>query len=139
MLHDAVRGGYHLARAPDEVSVPGMGMHSAMAGSVLYYWLVIVQQVLTQRQGQAMLVILFVRSPSYALVLVLLSGIHDGCLAAPMSYALNDEAPIWFCLCTFVAACGAPDTFIACNVPKTSYMVKIIFVSFDILSAHTCC
>jgi hypothetical protein len=56
-----VRGGYAISKASDEISVPGMGLHSSMAGAAMYYWLVIVQGVLTQRQGKAFLLIFLVR------------------------------------------------------------------------------
>lgn len=56
-----VRGGYNMMRDPDEISMPGMGLQSSMLASVAYYWLVLVQGVLSFRQGKALLVIFMVR------------------------------------------------------------------------------
>ena len=59
--HDIVRGGYHIARAPDEVSVPGLGLHSAAAGAALVYGLGVAYPILNPRQCHALVALLFVR------------------------------------------------------------------------------
>ena len=61
VICDMVRGGYSMLRDPDEISAPGMGLQSSALAAVAYYWLVLVQGVLSFRQGKALLVTFMVR------------------------------------------------------------------------------
>jgi hypothetical protein len=62
VIHDMLRGGYHIARSVDEVSLPGLSLHSAILSSALYYYLVHIAALLTATQGTALVIILLVRT-----------------------------------------------------------------------------
>lgn len=66
MIHDALRGGYGISMRADEVSVPGMSLHSSMGGAAAYYALVVWQPLLSPREGQALITAFLVCSSAAA-------------------------------------------------------------------------
>jgi hypothetical protein len=55
-----IRGGYHIAKEPDEMRMPGIGPNRALFCCVLYYALVHVYRLLSTRQGTTLVVIILV-------------------------------------------------------------------------------
>jgi hypothetical protein len=61
IVNDIIRGGYHMAKEPDEMRVPGIGVNRAVLCCILYYVLVHVYNILKPRQGTTLVILLLVR------------------------------------------------------------------------------
>jgi uncharacterized membrane protein YeiH len=63
IVHDVLRGGYHIAKSPDELRMPTMSVHSSTMAALMYYFLVHVYAVFTAKQGTTLVIIFLVRPP----------------------------------------------------------------------------